>query len=790
MKNLALLAACCLVAAHAQPQVLRGRVYDQDTGESLPAATVQVEGTYRGTITNVDGVYELRVDALPATLLSRYIGYKTARVEVLKGDPGLVDIAMTQVLYEMGEIVVTGEDPAIAIMREVIERKKVWRAALSSYEALAYARFTLSNDSGIVSIRETATTAYWDRLLGMKEDFKGSRGTENIEVGVEMPAAEVVANLYDDDIGVGGHRLMGVTHPRALSLYHFRLQGMRRQDDAVVYDISVTPKSRLSSGFVGRVSVLGDAYAMINVELQPGEAFLFPEPIRRFNITFRQQFSSFGGDYWLPVDFRSEIEMEINFGGLLKFPTVRGALVARFTDYDVNIVVPEELFAADEYMRVDSAAVDTSTALDQAGLVVPLSPVEVAAYARIDSTMRMEDAFAPVGPLGRLARRIMQDDERDRSGPGGLLPGFLDAHPVLWFNRVDAFHGGIGLSVDAGPHLQLRGGGGWSSGLSDPDQWSHHAAARVRAGDDVQVFLEGRHEARTATRYASDHHYRVTNGIFSLESGTDYFDYYRSAGFTLTAGADLDKIDTELSALYRAEEHSSLPKTNDYDIFGSKKTQRDNPSIQEGHMQSVTLTVATGRRQDLLGFVGQRRVEIQMERSLPGSDFSFGRYRLVADWRQNTFGQRRLLPNTLDLRLVAGRSSGSLPLQRAFITESTNGGHGPFGALRSLTRLPYEGDHALALYWEHNFRTMFFEFVGLRSLAERGYSVLVFGGHAATWTNPASGGANTFERRESDGVHHELGVSFSGLLGLFRVNVARRLGDGAFTFSYGVARIF
>ena len=55
-------------------------------------------------------------------------------------------------------------------MRRVIERKKVWRAALESFEAVAYSRYTVSNDTGIVFILESVSDAYWDRERGMREE--------------------------------------------------------------------------------------------------------------------------------------------------------------------------------------------------------------------------------------------------------------------------------------------------------------------------------------------------------------------------------------------------------------------------------------------------------------------------------------------------------------------------------------------------------------------------------------------------------------------------------------------
>ena len=219
---------------------------------------------------------------------------------------------------------------------------------------------------------ETLTEAFWDKELGMREILKARRETSNMEFEESLPAALFVTNLYDDDIDIAGHNLMGVTHPDALSHYHFRLKGTRRLNNQLVFDISVEPKRRTKSAFVGSVAVLDSAYALIDVELTPGQSFIFPPPLEGFDVTYRQQFSSFGGDYWLPVDFRAELGLKISFGFVLSFPTIGISQVSRFTDYEVNVTVPDSLFEDDDILVVDSLSVasDSLLAKDE-GIAVP-----------------------------------------------------------------------------------------------------------------------------------------------------------------------------------------------------------------------------------------------------------------------------------------------------------------------------------------------------------------------------------------------------------------------------------
>jgi iron complex outermembrane receptor protein len=82
----ALLAALLLLAAGAQAQItIRGVVQDAQTGETLIGASILIQGTASGSISDVDGSFALRVPELPVVLSVSYVGYATVLVEVADG---------------------------------------------------------------------------------------------------------------------------------------------------------------------------------------------------------------------------------------------------------------------------------------------------------------------------------------------------------------------------------------------------------------------------------------------------------------------------------------------------------------------------------------------------------------------------------------------------------------------------------------------------------------------------------------------------------------------------------
>jgi TonB-linked SusC/RagA family outer membrane protein len=109
LRWLPLLALLLGPAALAQIPRVSGTVTDAETGEALPGVNIRVEATQIGTITDVNGQYEL---ALPVprgtrTLVFTFVGYRTEEVAVSTED-AVVDVQMREDLLGLDEVVVTG----------------------------------------------------------------------------------------------------------------------------------------------------------------------------------------------------------------------------------------------------------------------------------------------------------------------------------------------------------------------------------------------------------------------------------------------------------------------------------------------------------------------------------------------------------------------------------------------------------------------------------------------------------------------------------------------------------
>ena len=763
--------------SQARAQEVTGRIVDASTGEGLPSANIQVEGTYRGTVSNLDGYFRLAVPDLPAVLLVRYIGYETERVPVAEEGPFDITIRLQPVTYELEGVVVSGEDPAVRIMRQVIERKKQWRSQLQSYRASAYNRYTIANDTGIVMINETLTDAYWDRERGSREIIKSKRSTANVSFEDALPDDPYIINLYDDNLEIGNYRFVGVTHPSALAVYDFKLEGTRVRDSLAVFDISFRPKNRTDVAFVGHVAVLDSAFASLEAEVTPGESFLFPLPIKRYDVTLSQQFSNFGGDFWLPVDLRREAHLKFEWGILLSIPEIHLNQVSRLTDYEVNVAVPDSLYESEEYSIFDSASV--AAAKMEAAAVVPLTTSEEVAFAGIDSTLTIRKAFKPRG-LMASSIRFDEDERRGRFG--------LRFRPQLRRNRVEDWRVGLVAGREFG-NLWLEGNAAY---LTGPEEWSYGGAARF---DIKQLELSAGYNRTFDPRSALWQEDQDPSNFAAVVTGSDQYDYFRNERGHVQTALSVPKLHSEIAVRFNREKHESFFVAGRSELT-EEIEERVNPSIAEGVLSSVGVRLTVG--DDVLaGVAGGNRIVLAAEHSDPsltGGDFDFSHFSAMVDLRATTFHRRRFIPNTLDVRIVGGFSSGELPIQRTAVIDGSTLFLGPlhfsrFGNLRTLEQRVYQGDRYAGLFWEHSFRSVPFELIGWRWAARRGYSILVHGAHARSWLSERLKTEIGYPGAEPAGFHHEIGASLSGIFGLFRLDATQRLDRNDFTLGLSVAKI-
>jgi len=101
-----LLALVMGLTTYAQT-TLKGTIIDTESNEALIGASVLLSGTSSGTVTDIDGNFELSTDQSTGTLEISYTGYDPIRLE-FNGSQAFGTVAMGINPMSLGEVVVTG----------------------------------------------------------------------------------------------------------------------------------------------------------------------------------------------------------------------------------------------------------------------------------------------------------------------------------------------------------------------------------------------------------------------------------------------------------------------------------------------------------------------------------------------------------------------------------------------------------------------------------------------------------------------------------------------------------
>lgn len=749
-----------------QVVTLSGTVRDATTNTPLPAANVRIEGTSKGTVANVMGVYRLSLDKGEYTIVYSYIGYHSDTLRITIDRSVEHDASLQPTPIQFAEVLVTSEDPAMAIMRKVIEFKKQWMLTLKTYEFDAFTRMVMRRDTAIAMIAESYTTGYWRKGDTLREVVKQSRKTENVAGMNAISVGGSVVNFYDDDVFFLGYRFVGPASVEAFDYYDFKLEKTRVRDDKPIYTIRLIPRSRIAPLFNGTIDVVGDLYALVGVTIAPNEAFSVPL-ISKMDLQYSQQFGLYEQKYWMPMDVRLVGSFEIGIVGF-SFPRMVVEQASVLYDYKINPQLEDSIFVKRRVTQLGTAQKFDSSFWAQHD-VLPLTHEEQKAYRTLDSTQTLDKQFEPKGPLSSLSSPLID---------------YLQ-YADIRYNRVEGLF--LGLKTSELNVIGLAGISA-SAGYGIADKRLKYSLGAFTYLDTLRRYKIAVDGYRSISNIPDEGYYPASVIMFgALLNKADYRDYFYADGWRLTAEANPTRR-LRLQLQYQNEDHSSALTNTDFSIFEKKKPFRFNPLIDEGTLRSLTFKVRYGSQPVPFGLVMQNSAELEVEhanRDFLASDFEFTRLVLRGEARVTTYSERLLFPPTLNVRFSGGIASGTLPPQRLYGLESSYDGIGPIGVLRGSGLREFIGTSFVSLSVEHNFRSTPFLLLNIPYLYRSSIELILHGSVAQSWSSaPLPFG------RTTGGWYSEAGFGISRLFSLFRLDFTYRFMERrGIVVSFGIAQL-
>ncbi len=764
---LAVLVLCMAVGLQSQTRVVSGTVRDSVTGDPLVAATIRVLGSTRGTISNAQGDYRLSLSEGEYVLVFSYVGYKTDSVRIRLESDSLQDVKLEPSPVQLAEVVVTGEDPAMAIMRKVIEHKKRWIERLKSYQLEAFTRQTLRRDTSIAVITESYSTCYWQQGDTLREVIRQKRQTENVKGTQNFAGVGGILNFYDDEIGLSGFKFVGPTSPNAFDYYDFKLERTRRRTGSDIYDIKMMPKTRLVPLFRGTISIAEGSFAVAGISVSPNEAFAIPF-VSELRLSYAQQFSLFEKEYWMPVDIRINGFFQIGLTGL-KLPGIGIESISSIYDCKVNPIIPDSIFRRSARVVLKQAERYDSTFWAQRD-VLPLTDEEKIAYHRLDSTQTLEKQFQPSGPLVTLTDMFAESE----------------VSPNLKFNRVEGLFLGVSSTLDSlTDKLKTHAEVGY--GFSDNK-------GKTRLGvevflDDHRTYSVGVEAYNDIAHFLSGNEYTDGENIFPTRLyKIDYFDYYYTKGVNLAfTSKPLEELSVSFG--FRNEDQTNAFRRTNYSLFARDRTFESNPTIDVGTLREIWLKTLYGQGPLSIPIIPRDYVQVDIEHSTPGlgSSYDFTHINLQGEYHIATYLRSLFLPPSLMVKFSSGTAFGTLPTQRYYYFDSPLIGYAPSGVLRGAKIKEFSGDTYFLMTVEHNFRSVPFLWLNIPFLYKNSIELLLYANIAQSWNNSDIA---TSSIHPTGGVYTEIGCGISRILGLLRLDFTYRLTrPERWIFTMGVAML-
>ncbi len=386
----------------AQLVTLSGKITDLKKN-ALPFASVIIKGTTIGTNSNVDGFYTLKLKPGQYEIIFQYVGYKREVKSVNISGDMILDASLSADSYELKEVEIkAGEDPAYAVIRQAIKKRKFYLNQVNSFTCRAYIKglqrlkeipknfgkllkVTTGNNPidssmlGVIYLSESESKFHYRKPSDEKEIMYSSKVSGDNKAFSFNQLSDMKFNFYENLVTIDGlsdRPFISPISENAFISYRYKLLGTTFEDGKMINKILVTPKRKTDPCFHGIIYIQENTWRIHSVDM-----YLTKDAKIDFVDTLRikQLHASVKGDtLWMPVS--------LNFGFNFKFLGFKGDgyYNAVVSDYEINPTFPKKFFK-NEILKVEDEANKKDTVYWKESRPIPLTKEEKDDYHKKDS---------------------------------------------------------------------------------------------------------------------------------------------------------------------------------------------------------------------------------------------------------------------------------------------------------------------------------------------------------------------------------------------------------------------
>lgn len=395
---------------------LTGKVLD-DKGDPLPYATVYVRNTSNGTVANATGQYHLTVPSGSQEIVFQYIGYITKVEKITVGNKSMVlNTRLEPSDLQLNEVVITTEDPAVRIMREVIAKRRYYKNKVNEYACDVYIKgfYKLmdapkkllgqeignmggmldTNRAGVLYLSESVSKVYSQSQPSRKKEVMISSKVSGSENGYSMNRATLTDfDLYDERLEIE-REILSPLADNAFNYYNFKWAGSYTDlNGFTIEKIKVIPKRPADPTFSGFLYVVDSWWNLAGADLSLTGAAI-KQPILD-TMRIQQQFVLLDKpDTWRVLTQVTSFKF-----GILGFK-INGFFNGVFSSYDLKPTFGPNFFNKETF-KIEKTATEHDTSYWSTVRPVPLTVEEHSDYIKKDSLQKIWKSKSYLDSLDR-----------------------------------------------------------------------------------------------------------------------------------------------------------------------------------------------------------------------------------------------------------------------------------------------------------------------------------------------------------------------------------------------------
>lgn len=660
-----------------------GVVVDANTNEALPFVNIKFNKTNRGTVTNIDGKFNIEAEA--STMLHfSYVGYqsRTIRFSFLQ-DTVFMDPSTTQ--FEEVEVI-AGENPALRIIRAASDRRKENDPERNlNYRLKSYSKYYTEGvlDSATVNgiqngdITDTSTvnafkfmdSQYFFLFESVTETFhKKPNKTKKIVLGSKISGfknplitalfSQIQAfSYYKNSFKIFNTEYVNPLSPNAERRYIFIIEDtiVNQSDSTFLIRFFPRPKSNFNA-MKGFLFINSDNYALEKVITGPAKEILNSE------IRIIQNYKKLENGMWFPYELKTEIEFGTQMININQIqPTISFRGTTYITEFDFKPSFKGVGFSAIDVDVEEDANEKDSTFWDSFR-TDSITNKELKTYRVIDSVsqeMKLEKRIETFSALlrGRIPIKFID----------------IDMMRLIDYNDYEGLRLGLGLYTNKNMLKWLELGGYFGYGFKDKE-WKYGGSMLFKVWRKKQFEIEVKYFKDIVQRGGI----RFPDKDFNLLSSSNFARFYirnmldhrylgiRIGGlifgnFKLNGVVNYQQRNNTDEYEYHFA-NDTLHNQNPYDIFEAGITFRW--AIREKVIQLPGQVVSMGTKWPTINAVIMRGFK-----GVVNSRYDYWRFNLSVD---QEFNIRAL--GKIYLQANYAQILGDVPLDLRFVEIGTNSG--------------------------------------------------------------------------------------------------------------------